>query len=50
MKDAMLRLLLFAFFGMFLLIGGVTAGAWFAQSLPITDLEAGHLWATASSR
>ena len=48
LRLVLVRIALYTFFGVFLLLGGLTAGAWFAQSLPVSDLKAGHLWASAS--
>jgi hypothetical protein len=45
----MIRLMAFAMLSVFLLFGGMTAGAWFAQSLPVDDLKAGRVWASAST-
>jgi hypothetical protein len=45
----MIRLMAFAMLSLFLLIGGMTVGAWFAQSLPVDDLKAGRVWASAST-
>jgi hypothetical protein len=48
-RDDMIRLTAFALLSLFLLVGGMTVGAWFAQSLSIDDLKAGRVWASASS-
>lgn len=45
----MIRLMAFALLSVFLLVGGMTAGAWFAQSLSVDDLRAGRVWASAST-
>ena len=45
----MIRVMAFALLSVFLLVGGMTAGAWFAQSLPVDDLKAGRIWASAST-
>jgi hypothetical protein len=45
----MIRLMVFALLSVFLLVGGITAGAWFAQSLSIDDLKAGRVWAAAAT-
>jgi hypothetical protein len=45
----MIRLMAFALLSVFLLFGGMTAGAWFAQSLSVDDLKAGRIWASAST-
>jgi hypothetical protein len=45
----MIRLMAFALLSVFLLVGGMTAGAWVAQSLPVDDLKAGRVWALTST-
>jgi hypothetical protein len=45
----MIRLMAFALLSLVLLVGGMTAGAWFAQSLSVDDLKAGRVWASAST-
>src|SRR4029077_6022032 len=45
----MIRLMAFALLSVFLLFGGMTAGAWFAQSLSVDDLKAGRIWGSGST-